>query len=690
MYTYTKLRDPTATFRLFCLHPGIGRAPLRGELVQRGVDEGEIYDSISYRCEELDRYNMHHITIDDALFRTSRTVQEALFRLRHTDRPRQLWIDQICIDQGTEPDSLRERGQQVKIMGRIYRNSHETIIWLGIDLTSAERAGMGIIRSFDQLHKQLVAAAAAQLASIRARQSEAERRTGTTIVRTADLELLFGLTALLTRKSPTELVAEGVTAAADLPELAHSNNLHIIEFYKRAYFCRMWPVQEIILSKRKIIYCGDDTTDWNLVGWFASWFLHQCHDSELKQDEQLRGLEAVMWVYSYAQTYSTGFPLATMLRTARRFDAKDLKDKVFALLGIVDFNLSHTGTRYDSSGDQVVSAVPDELDPDYNKDTPAVYFDVARYMLRKDKNLIVISAVELPLTDSPHASSRGPSWVPRWDVREQVEHIWLPHATAENFSACTLDDPAIRCWRQVHNSQAYFMCAVRGVKAAGVARVAPYDPKLAPSAISSDKTWLRIASLAAEMVHWATSAGSRAIDDRLAADIALVLTAGRAEAGQIVTPAGTSATTKTIPQHTADFADLMMDVDESGAVLEGKHLQDAFRTMVQYLAAQRFARSGNTKQGSYAQRCHSATRGKTAFLTDSGMLGLGPAGMEGVKADDEVLVLAGGRVPLLTRPTPVVVAANGRCLLGECYLRGAMDREYEGEVMRRGEEYVLV
>ena len=38
-----------------------------------------------------------------------------------------LWIDQICIDQG----STAEKGDQVAIMGEIYRGASEVLIWLG-------------------------------------------------------------------------------------------------------------------------------------------------------------------------------------------------------------------------------------------------------------------------------------------------------------------------------------------------------------------------------------------------------------------------------------------------------------------------------------------------------------------------------------------------------------------------------
>ena len=51
----------------------------------------------------------------------------ALHRLRHHSRPRRLWIDQICINQGR----TYERNRQVQLMGKVYRQARQVIVWLG-------------------------------------------------------------------------------------------------------------------------------------------------------------------------------------------------------------------------------------------------------------------------------------------------------------------------------------------------------------------------------------------------------------------------------------------------------------------------------------------------------------------------------------------------------------------------------
>ncbi|MCJ1263714.1 hypothetical protein MMC22_003584 [Lobaria immixta] len=60
-------------------------------------------------------------------FLVTENLAAALRRLRRTVEPRWLWIDAICIDQNNKA----ERGQQVAMMGEIYKRANNVLIWLG-------------------------------------------------------------------------------------------------------------------------------------------------------------------------------------------------------------------------------------------------------------------------------------------------------------------------------------------------------------------------------------------------------------------------------------------------------------------------------------------------------------------------------------------------------------------------------
>ena len=51
----------------------------------------------------------------------------ALLAVRSCSYPRLLWVDAICIDQ----KNIKERDQQVRIMGDIYSQAKQVLIWLG-------------------------------------------------------------------------------------------------------------------------------------------------------------------------------------------------------------------------------------------------------------------------------------------------------------------------------------------------------------------------------------------------------------------------------------------------------------------------------------------------------------------------------------------------------------------------------
>ncbi|KAF1915993.1 heterokaryon incompatibility protein-domain-containing protein [Ampelomyces quisqualis] len=55
------------------------------------------------------------------------SLTTALYHLRHRSEPMKIWIDQISINQ----DDLQEKTEQVQLMDRIYRNTEETLVWLG-------------------------------------------------------------------------------------------------------------------------------------------------------------------------------------------------------------------------------------------------------------------------------------------------------------------------------------------------------------------------------------------------------------------------------------------------------------------------------------------------------------------------------------------------------------------------------
>ena len=74
---------------------------------------------------------LFEITLDGLAFGIGPNLHAALKVMRYSDKPRIVWIDAICINQGRDPAALKERAIQVKKMQDIYGAAAQTVLWLG-------------------------------------------------------------------------------------------------------------------------------------------------------------------------------------------------------------------------------------------------------------------------------------------------------------------------------------------------------------------------------------------------------------------------------------------------------------------------------------------------------------------------------------------------------------------------------
>jgi len=128
------------TIRILTLYPGASRTRLEGRLEFANLDDKPQYEAISYvwgdptRCEE--------IIINNKSLALTQSISDALRRMRHETELRQLWADQISINQ----DDLVERGKQVRLMGQIYKGAMRVLIWLGRDEENLARLALNKFR----------------------------------------------------------------------------------------------------------------------------------------------------------------------------------------------------------------------------------------------------------------------------------------------------------------------------------------------------------------------------------------------------------------------------------------------------------------------------------------------------------------------------------------------------------------
>ena len=116
--------------RLLSLLPGSKGEQICCNLIQAFAGSDIQYEALSYTWGSPN--HDHRIECDKSYLQVTTTLQDALLTLRHPDKARILWIDQLCINQ----EDTEERNSQVKIMHLIYKYATRTIVFLGMGQVS--------------------------------------------------------------------------------------------------------------------------------------------------------------------------------------------------------------------------------------------------------------------------------------------------------------------------------------------------------------------------------------------------------------------------------------------------------------------------------------------------------------------------------------------------------------------------
>ncbi|RYP44668.1 hypothetical protein DL768_008902 [Monosporascus sp. mg162] len=182
--------------RLIQLLPGTRTAPLSCRLDTVALKDRPHFNALSYVWGTTGKTET--LALDGVDIPITRNLHVALQYLRHGTEPTTLWVDALCICQG---DNV-EKGQQVRMMGDIFRGARLTWIWLG-EASQEDDAVMDYL-------------------STNARQSDSE-----------------GL--------------------AELPIRS------LQSFFGRPWFRRLWILQEALLSQQPIVKCGDKQTAFERV-----------------------------------------------------------------------------------------------------------------------------------------------------------------------------------------------------------------------------------------------------------------------------------------------------------------------------------------------------------------------------------------------------------------------------------------
>lgn len=374
--------------RLLNLQPSADGDPLQCTLQTVSILSPGQYEALSY-CWGTGQQS-EQLICQDSVISITPDLSDALKYLRRPDYPQTLWIDQICIDQRSDED----KASQVQLMRAIYSRADHVLVYLGREDSETELA----FRLINQI----------------------------------------GDNAICTMKSK-----EGGTVFAgdetlpwlpprDAPEWAAYHNL-----LRRPWFTRVWTYQEIVLSKKASVLCGNHIVRWNrfAVAYSTLSTMSESlpgHESYLIDDSQI--LKHMIFGRRLHQTnpnnsehsstnepsandYRISHELLSLVSNLRRNQATDPRDKVYALLGVAnDLNTS----------------VPQV---DYTTHFRIIFANYSKWFITRYHDLSVLKLVSLhPYLPVPTQTCANlPSWVPDFRSYDFFNNLRL-HEGPKYFS----------------------------------------------------------------------------------------------------------------------------------------------------------------------------------------------------------------------------------------------------------------
>ncbi|KAL9589496.1 MAG: hypothetical protein Q9203_001714 [Teloschistes exilis] len=354
-YEYTPVNDKA--IRLLNLLPGQPNHALRIQLKTFSLSHPlPKYEALSYAwgsSEKPDKVvviacthhveGLKHLRRSRSLNETTFTIRgnlvvtqnlaTALCHLRWTDESRNLWIDAICINQ----QDVVERGAQVAIMGAIYTNASQVLVWLGPESEDSALA----VETLSLIGSQV---------EVDWGQTPPELKPG------QDGDPSFAL------------VNHAIRSLDD-------RTWRVLDaFFSRPWFTRLWIWQEVRLANFAWVICGTAAISWTVLG-NAVYILF---------DQQLRNPLAVAYrigdMYNMFSTQAR-FLLSTLDKT-NSATCTDPRDRIYSLMNLVEKVECIVG-----------------LKPDYSAKPHEIFQQVVMRYRERHGHLNILSLCEMSGTD---------------------------------------------------------------------------------------------------------------------------------------------------------------------------------------------------------------------------------------------------------------------------------------------------
>lgn len=277
---YEEVLIDDGEFRLLHIEPADGsETGIVARLGKASIDDPPPYKAVSYRWGEEN--NSDFVMVNGSQFLVARNVFLMLSEFRRLSHPYPLilWIDSICIDQGC----VRDRDNQVQLMGKIYSRARLVRMWIGTESDAADQA-------FKLIHH----------------------------CRSAN------------KRSPDLVAASIIQNEAGTKALT--------KILQRDYWNRMWVFQEIVLARQAVVHCGQLEAEWPNLKWLdvASSKHTLWHAAQIAQPWILEFRKALFRIAHLCISPAEARHISNVLHPTRHLLCQDPRDKLYALRGVCE------------------------------------------------------------------------------------------------------------------------------------------------------------------------------------------------------------------------------------------------------------------------------------------------------------------------------------------------------------------
>jgi hypothetical protein len=406
--------------RLIRLLPGKWTDPVRCELFEEVLGTTR-YAALSYVWGS--KNVTRPIFLNRRKFPVTVNLESALRHLRERiecgSHAAILWVDALCIDQRNES----ERTSQVQMMGDVYRQCRQAIVYLGDQLEDrACHDRPPTPRTYDPW------------------KADSNVRHERTVTAVRTIFSMFERVAKSNTRHLTDILYGGSPTNASYEAVFYENLRRMMHPPFTPWWSRIWVVQEVTVPPEVIVVYGTASAPWRVLASAArNYFSHstKCcmqfvktmpRDAKVLDDcfnrilaiDDLRKEHYVSTPRQLAAPNrgSQTWPLLDLLRRFRDRKATDPRDKVYALLSI--------------------AYMSDPMAPDYSWTDVMVFRRATLTCIYDSQSLSVLS------TDLGRKfRSDLPSWVPDWSA--PGGSIYEARATmVELYNACPQDFVADR------------------------------------------------------------------------------------------------------------------------------------------------------------------------------------------------------------------------------------------------------